>query len=396
MRISIIFFILLLSALPASASESLPNEIADRIPAKYAEGVERAITNAGENAATFVRIFTDCPDETLVGAAFLVASMPVVDLAVMDYDTFMDNLRLAYEARETFIYASEISLEDFFHYVLPYRVSQEPVENWRGFFFEKAKELVSDAATIEEAALAINKWADEVVGFKPTQRRDQGPFETLKSGYGRCEEMMIFYIDACRAASVPARQAWTPYWAHCDNNHAWTEVMTEDGVWHYVGSCEFAPSLNKAWFTSAARRAALVMSVSFGIPEEGEDEDVELYRVVEGDNPYAIINSTPFYHSTCTLGMEVLDEYGEAVSDANVYIAVWNFGILRPIARLTTDENGLCSISIGEGDYFITSGTEDIGAARLVKALKNETMTYQLTLGEIDIPESFWLSYPEP
>ena len=345
---------------------------------EYAQGIEWAIGNAGDNADIFYRIYQECPDEWREGAAFLVANMPVVDLAVMDYDTFMNNLRLAYEARETFPYAKAISNEDFLHYVLPYRVSQEPVEDWRPFFYEKAKELAGNARTIGEAVAAIDMWAGTVIAYKPTERRDQGPFETLKSGYGRCEEMMIFYIDAYRAAGIPARQAWTPYWPHCDDNHAWTEYMTEDGEWH------FPP----------AARAALVMSVPFGIPRP--EAKVELYRVVAGDNPYAIINSTSAYKPTSELRIELYDENGEPVDKANVFVYVFNYGALRPIAKMETSEEGGCSISIGEGDYLITGGTEGQGAAKVVHAFRDEVMTYELILGNIDIPESFWLKYPLP
>jgi len=368
-----IFLLACLLIMPSAASQW-----PEYGPDEYSQGVVRAIGNAGDNAGTFFRIYDNCPDEWREGAAFLVANMPVVDLAVMDYDTFMANLRLAYEARETFPYAKAISNEDFLHSVLPYRVSQEPIENWRPFFYEKVKELAGNAKTIQEAVNAIDKWAGTAIGYKPTERRDQGPFETLKSGYGRCEEMMIFYIDAYRAAGIPARQAWTPYWPHCDDNHAWTEYMTEDGQWH------FPP----------AARAALVMSVPFGIPKA--DTGVELYRVVDGDNPYAIINSTPAYKPTSELRVEVYDENGEPVSGANVYIYVFNYGALRPIAKLETMDDGQCSISIGEGDYLITGGTEEEGAAKVIHTIRDEIMTYELTLGSIDIPESFWLEYPLP
>ena len=136
------------------------------------------------------------------------------------------------------------------------------------------------------------------------------------------------------------------------------------------------------------------MSVPFGIPEE--EPGVEIYRVVEGDNPYAIINSTPFYHPTCSLRFEVVDEDGNPVPEINVYVYAFNFGALRPIARVVTDEEGLCSISIGEGNYFVSGGTEEMGAARVIHTLEDEIITCQLILGEIDIPESFWLHYPLP
>ncbi len=370
-----IFLILSLSSQPANAFEGLL-----RLEEAQKPDVQRAIANAGENAETFWRILDDCPDEMLDGAVFLIGNMPVVDLAVMDYDTFMDNLTLAYEARETFPWASKVSEDDFFHYVLPYRVSQEPVENWRPFFYETVKELVAGAGTIEEATPAIWKWMNGVVKFKQTQWRDQGPFETLKSGYGRCEELMMFYIDAFRAVGIPARQAWTPYWAHCDNNHAWMEWMGDDGKWHNS--------------EGGAKRAAIVMSMPFGIPED--DGVTELYRVVEGDNPYAIVNSTPNYRETSTLIITVADEEGKPLPGAKVVIYVFNYGALRPIARFDADENGQCAISIGPGDYFVSGGTEEKGAAQVARTLAGEIINCELVLGRVNIPESFWLEYPEP
>jgi len=40
-----------------------------------------------------------------------------------------------------------------------------------------------------------------------------------------------------RAVGIPARQVYTPRWAHTDDNHAWIEVWTGDR-WHFMGACE--------------------------------------------------------------------------------------------------------------------------------------------------------------
>ena len=42
------------------------------------------------------------------------------------------------------------------------------------------------------------------------------------------------------AVGIPARQVYTPRWAHTDDNHAWVEAWV-DGEWHYLGASEPAP-----------------------------------------------------------------------------------------------------------------------------------------------------------
>ncbi len=374
--------------------EMLP--IPDQIPSEYREAVAEAMELAGDNAGTLLNVFMYCPYEWIPGAVFLVSNMPVEDLTVVTEEMFLDNLRIAYEVRSSFPWASSYSDDDFFHYVLPMRVSQEPLENWRGYFYEQLRPRVEGLTTLSEVVLEVNRWCGENVRFQQTQRRDQGPFETLASGYGRCEEMMIVAIDACRAVGVPARQAWTPYWGFCDNNHAWTEVLCEDGRWHYIGACEPRDSVDDAWFSGPARRANLVMSVPFGLPDP---DTPNLYRL--HDEPgarYAILNSIGYYRPSTELTVRVVNLAGEPMPEVNVYLSVFNFGALRPIARGETDEYGVWSILAGPGGYFISAGNTESGACTEFQVERGEPVELTLTvgLGAQLPPESFWLRFPYP
>lgn len=58
-------------------------------------------------------------------------------------------------------------------------------------------------------------------------------------------------VAALRTVGIPARQVYTPRWAHTDDNHAWVEAWA-DGQWYYLGACEPEPELNVAWFSSTA------------------------------------------------------------------------------------------------------------------------------------------------
>ncbi len=382
------------SAEPSGATDALTLAL-ERLPEADRGPVQDALSLAGQNVDVLVNVLMSCPDSWLPGAAFLIANMPIEDLAVVTEEILIGNLNYAYEVRASFPWTARISESDFLHYVLPMRVSQEPLEDWRGYFLEQLRPRIENLTTLDEVALEVNRWCGERVGFKPTQRRDQGPFETLASGYGRCEEMMIVYIDACRAAGVPARQAWTPYWGFMDNNHAWTEVLGEDGDWHYVGACEPRDSLDDAWFNDSVRRANLVFSVPFGLPDE---DTSDFYR--EQDElgaRYAILNSISHYRPSTELVISVVNNSGSPLPETRVLLSVFNFGALRPIARGETDENGIWRMIVGPGGYFISAGNQESGACTVVQVEETGAMELDLRIGlgaELP-PDSFWLRYPK-
>jgi hypothetical protein len=368
----------------------------ERVPESDRDAVAQALELAGTNATVLVNVLVQCPEQWMPGALFLIVNSPVEDLTVVTEELFLNNLRYSYEAYMTFPWAKTVAFEDFLEYVLPMRVSQEPLEDWRGFFYDDLKPRVENLATLEEAAIEANRWASERVRFVQTQRRDQGPFETLTSGYGRCEEMMIVYIDACRAIGVPARQAWTPYWPFMDNNHAWTEVLGDDGNWHYTESCSVIQSLDSTWFSDPTKRASLIFSVPFGFPDP---ETSDIYRMNEVPGSiYAVINSVSYYRDTTRLKIDVVDISGNPMPETNVYLSVFNFGALRPIARGVTDENGHWEITVGPGGFFISAGNEASGACMSIQIEQMDelALTLHLGLGAEIPPETMWLRYPYP
>ena len=355
------------------------------MPPIWVQAFDENVQRMGENKDIFLQAFArlDSPEKKKA-AVFLVAFMPLVDLVAMDTDTLVHNIDYAFKAREDFPWGKDYPDDIFYHYVLPHRVSQEPIEDFRPFFYDQLKNRLKKTMTLADATLEVNKYSDEMIDYKPTQSRDQGPFETLKSGYGRCEEMMIFYMDAARSVGIPVRQAWTPYWAHCDDNHAWTEVWV-GGKWYFLGSCEYAPSLNDAWFTNPAKRAALVMSVPYGLPDKDTFKE-ELYRYEDKiPDKFAVINSTANYTTPGKLKVTLLGSDGQPLAKSNIFIYVFNYGALRSIARLITDENGLAQITIGEGRFFVSGGDDKSGGGKLVnvKSGKAVSITIKPTEGPV-------------
>jgi len=355
-----------------------------RVPENAQADVIEAFELAGSNSDALVNTLLSVPDTWIPGAVFLIRYMPVEDLTVITEQMFTDNLRCAYEVRATYPWCSEYDEETFLHYVLPMRVSQEPLENWRPYFLENLKPYLSEATNLDDAREATGQWIWSLASFQQTQNRDQGPFETISGGYGRCEELMSLFIDGLRASGIPARHAWTPYWTYQDNNHAWTEYLGGDMAWH----------CSDGWVPACAQRTAIVLSSSFGLMDEGQGN---IYRNFDVPGArYSIIDSIGDYRDECNLTVKVVDINGNPKPETDVYISIWNYGALRPIATGTTDENGEWKISIGPGGLFISAGDEISGALEVLQLPEVAEYELELRLGigaEVP-PETFWLRYP--
>ena len=347
-------------------------DLREYVPPEYLDDVLESLERSGDNASELLDALRGAPKEDRTAVSFLIAEMAAADLATVDGPFLLDTARLAREAREGFPWGGGVPEEVYLRYVLPPRISQEPLEPWREHLMGELAQRLEGITSMEEAAIEVNRWCGERVGFKPTQRRDQGVFETLSSGYGRCEEMMIVHIAALRSVGIPARQAWTPYWATSDNNHAWTELMV-DSEWHYTGACEPRDELDDAWFSEPVKGAALVMSSVVGAPAVSD----EVYRE---EDRYSLVNSTRNYFKPGAVEVTVSRD-GRPVHDVPVTVSLWNFGALRAIARNDTDESGLVRLTIGDGEYFVAAGTTESRDWKIARIVAGDTTRVALTLG---------------
>lgn len=362
----------------------LPNPVqAAGIPAVSDADLAAALELAGSNRGELELALASVDQELTARSAmrFVVASLPLCDLGSITAGQLEEHLRLSLEARQRFGWDDDYDLATWAHFVLPPRVSQEPLTDWRGFFNSELGDELENAATLEEAAVLVNKWCGKRVGFKQTQRRDQDPLATLASGYGRCEEMVIFYVDACRSVGIPARMAYCPYWAVSDNNHAWVEVFGSDGRWHYTGGCEPADKLDDAWFNGAVKNAPLICSMAFGVPDIRDDSVLSVEDSIGAR--YTRFNSTAFYRDTGLLSVEIPTVAGE--NDYSVTVHVFNYGALRSIAKVPLDTEGQARITLGLGTYVVTTDAPvDVASTQVEIRVGEITALYWDGLPELD------------
>lgn len=212
---------------------------------------------AGSNRTELARALRDAPADQTIGMQFLIANMPEHDAHTLTAEFLLDNVRLAYEARQQSPWGAQIPEDVFLNDVLPYANINERRDNWRSGFRQRFLPMIEGAESPAAAAAMLNqKIFPELKVRYSTQRKraDQGPFQSMESGLASCTGLSILLIDACRSVGVPARFVGTPLWSDGSGNHSWVEVW--DKGWHFTGAAEPAgDQLDDAWFTARAAKA---------------------------------------------------------------------------------------------------------------------------------------------
>lgn len=298
---------------------------------------------------------------------FLYGSMSLPDR--VDYDTafYEANVDASLRARAEMPWGQNVPDREFLHFVLPVRVNNENLDESRIVFYDQLKYRVK-GLSMAEAILEVNHWCHEKVTYRPSDARTSSPLSTVSQAIGRCGEESTFTVAALRSVGIPARQIYTPRWAHTDDNHAWVEAWA-DGKWYFLGACEPEPVLNLAWFNAPASRG-LLMNTNVTGRYIGPEE------VLRREPLTTRINVTSNYAPVDTLSVRVLTPDGTPASGANVNFCIYNYSEFYPAVTKTADAQGHSSLVAGIGDMIVwaTDG-ERFG---LTKARPGEAVTVML------------------
>ena len=275
---------------------------------------------------------------------FLYAYMPIGDITDYSGDYYLMNVRYTLKAREEMPWGKNIPAREFRHFVLPIRVNNENLDESRKIFYEELKDRVKELS-LYEAVLEVNHWCHEKVIYTPSDSRTSSPLASVKTAYGRCGEESTFFVAALRSVGIPARQVYTPRWAHTDDTHAWVEAWV-DGQWHFLGACEPEPVLDLGWFNAPASRGMLMHTKVFGRYTGPE----EVMSQTEGYTEINVINN---YAPATRAVITVTDPRNMPVKNAKVEFKIYNYAEFYTVATRQTDEKGQTSLSAGKGDMLI-------------------------------------------
>ena len=303
---------------------------------------QRAATwNQGDLFKVFEQEMSEQQREALT---FLYAYMPLGDITDYSGEFFLENIDYSLKAKEEMPWGKLIPEREFRHFVLPIRVNNENLDHSRKVFYEELKDRVKNLS-LHDAVLEVNHWCHEKVVYTPSDARTSSPLASVKTAYGRCGEESTFTVAALRSVGIPARQVYTPRWAHTDDNHAWVEAWV-DGQWYFLGACEPEPVLNLGWFNAPAYRGMLMHTKVFG-RYNGPEE-------IMHQNPnFTEINIIGNYAPFASTNVQVVDAAGQPVSGAKIEFKVYNYAEFYTVATKHSDAEGKTFLSAGKGDMLV-------------------------------------------
>ncbi len=327
------------------------------------------------NLAAFYNPEKDITPQEREALEFLYAYMPLADLT--DYPTsfYLENVRKTFQAREELPWGDSVPEMLFRHFVLPLRTNNENLDDARTVFYEELKPRV-EKLPMKEAILEVNHWCHEKMTYQPSDGRTSAPLASVKTSLGRCGEESTLTVAALRAVGIPARQVYTPRWAHTESNHAWVEAWA-DGQWWFLGACEPEPILNLGWFNAPASRAMLTHTKVFG-NYPGTEE------VLLRSPNYTEINLIENYAPTARIDFTVTDKAGKPVPDARVDFCIYNSSQFFPAVSKYTQSDGRTYLTAGLGDLLVWAAKDGAYGFRKVTfgADKEVTITLDSPVGD--------------
>ena len=301
---------------------------------------------------------------------FLYAYMPLGDIVNMEPSYYLDHYRMMRKALKEMPWGKNVPEREMRHFVLPVRVNNENLDSARYVFYEELAPRIKNMS-MKDAVLEVNHWCHEKAVYMPSDRRTSSPLATIKTAYGRCGEESTLLVAALRSVGIPARQVYTPRWAHTDSNHAWVEAWV-DGDWYFLGACEPEPVLNLGWFNAPASRGMLMHTNVFG-KYNGPEE------IVRETALYTEINVIEHYApESAAMNITVVDKDGKPVEGAKVTFKIYNYSEFNSVAYKLTDAEGKTSLTAGLGDMMIHVSKDGLFGFRKVTYGKDQDVTVAL------------------
>lgn len=364
----------------------------DLFPTEILKRAEIDLKKKNEHLSLKIDPFKEIEKETLSpdernAMLFLYAYMPLPDIYDHTPEYHLKNVQTSLKGRVELPWGEMVPADLFRHFVLPVRTNNEFLDDFRTTYYEELRDLVKNMS-MEQAVLELNHWSHKHITYAPSDGRTRPPMATLKNALGRCGEQSTFVVAVLRTAGIPARQVYTPRWAHTDDNHAWVEAWV-DGKWHYLGASEPAPVLNNAWFDAPVLRAMLLHTTAFG-HYTGSEEWL-------GENPvYTELNVTDNYVPIAPARVRVLNPDGSPAEGAEVTFRLYNYVELYPLVTRIANPQGDASAHLGLGDIVVYASLN--GRMAMSKmSVRPDADTLILTLGEWDnLPKEQHLTLVPP
>ncbi len=159
------------------------------------------------------------------------------DIKSLSASYLIQNVEEAFSTWQNSPWRDEVDFMRFCQYILPYKIDQEPVVEWRCTLKDKYAHLVADVTNQREAFTIVFNYLKEHFKVQDNKRSYEADILTLDSLQGGdCRERAIHMVYVMRALGIAAALDYTPFWANQGTNaHYWVSMISRDNTVYTIG-----------------------------------------------------------------------------------------------------------------------------------------------------------------
>lgn len=165
------------------------------------------------------------------------------DLHTIDSAYLCRNIEWAFKVWEEQPWGRSVNFDEFCEYILPYRVGNEALSDWREMYYEKYNGILdglrnSDSSDREDPAAAARIITDSLTGPKKIFFTSAAPAALPHIGpvaadyrSGSCRDLVDFALYVCRALGIPCASDYMPFRGDGNVGHEWAAFLGRDSLY---------------------------------------------------------------------------------------------------------------------------------------------------------------------
>lgn len=164
----------------------------------------------------------------------------IPDLQHIQADYLIRSIDQAFDVWLNRPYARHLTFDEFCEFLLPYRVDNEPLENWRDSIVAQPQYDCLDSlgyfdgseySTFQACKILNDRLRGEC---RPWISRDKWPFTKgyhllKKMPFGKCSDYAVLATFVMRTKGIPVAVDFTPQWPFGSMGHTWNVVKVNNG-----------------------------------------------------------------------------------------------------------------------------------------------------------------------
>lgn len=180
----------------------------------------------------------------MYGPLYLDSLQVYKDIETVDSAYLCNNIEWSFKVWQEQPWGKHVLFADFCEYLLPYRIGDETLSNWREAIYRKYNPLldslrVSEVLDKEDPIVAVRCLLDSIrkgetvfTTAVPANLPHVGPdVAQLKSG--SCRELSDFVVYVCRALGIPCSIDFMPIRGDENDSHQWVAFADKYGTLYY-------------------------------------------------------------------------------------------------------------------------------------------------------------------